>query len=45
MVNPVVNAANAFLIIWHHLPQPVTAAFAVSLILAVVWALFMIITK
>lgn len=45
MVNPVVNGANAFLIIWQALPLPIRAVFYVGLILATVWALYSLLSR
>lgn len=44
-VNPIEKAANAFLIIWHHLPLPVRSLFYVSLILVVIWALYSMLSR
>ena len=45
MVNPVAPAVNAFLAIWTYLPLPIKAVFYVGLILAFVYALYMILSR
>lgn len=45
MVNPVINGANAFMIIWQALPLPIRAVFYVALILATVWALYQLLSN
>ena len=45
MVNPVINGANAFLIIWQAVPLPIRAVFYVGLILATIWAMYELLSK
>lgn len=45
MDNPVKNAANAFMIIWQHLPDPIRALFVVSLLLALLWGLYCLLSR
>ena len=45
MINPVQNATDAFLIIWQHLPFPLRSFFCVVLFMAVVWALYSLLSR
>lgn len=45
MVNPVQNAVNAFLIIWMYLPLPIRGFFCVVLIMAIIWALYSLLSR
>lgn len=44
-VNPVENASNAFLIMWEHIPMPVRSLFYIGLALAVIWALYRLLSR
>lgn len=45
VVNPVAPAVNAFLAIWSALPGPLKAVFYVGLVLALVYALYQILSR
>lgn len=45
LIDPVEKASNAFILIWRSLPQPFIALFAVGLVLCVLYALYMILSR